>query len=278
MNSAAKNWIRMKVICNAGMGDIVVIVSILTHFKTFKFSLCPNLTLCDIYHRGQGKVFAHDLIEYLCSGSNVTPEYDTELGSKASQFKSYDMLIDLAKEHGLEIQYPSSFLVSKFLRMENFANKVVITTKSRGCTAQKIHQILPQITPYLQTLASNVIIMGVQKCPEGCEYSKPGNEQFSLYQQLKSALPEAVDMTNLALDGFDFNLQDFIRDLRIMISARKVLTLGHGGNTVMGQFNDNCISYVTNRAYRRYEQILYGDKLVHTVKEFMKSFREWKLV
>lgn len=268
----------MKVVCNAGMGDIVVITSILTHFKTFKFSLYPNLTLCDIYHEGQGKVFARDLIEYLCSGSNIIPRYDADLGSKAVQFKSYDMLISLAEECELEIQYPSDFLISKFPRMENFANKVVVTTKSRGCAAQKIHQILSQITPYLRTLASNVIIMGVQECSKGCEYDKSGNEQFSLYQQLKSALPEAVDMTNSALNGFDFNLQDFIRDLRIMISVRKVLTLGHGGNTVMGQFNSNCISYVTNRAYRVYEQILYGDKLVHTIKEFMKNFNEWKLI
>lgn len=262
-----------KVLCNAGMGDIIHTINVLTHFKTYKFNLYPRLSLCDIYCEGRGKVFAYNVAEYFCRGSNIELKCSAD-----SKFVHPGTLIDLAKECGLKIQYPAAFLANKITEMKDFEDKVVITTKARGCGIQQIKKILFQVIPYLQTLTSNVVIMGVHEYPKSYEYSISHLSMISIYQQLKEFLPEALDMTRPTLDNFGSNIQDFIYDLSIMKSAKKILTFGQGGNTVMGQFNTNCISYATHQGGMLWEQVFYDNKLTYTIEKFIKSFNEWKLI
>lgn len=114
-------------------------------------------------------------------------------------------------------------------------NYIVITTKVREFPKVLFDQFKDKITPVLQNLAANniVVLLGEREVQRTREYEAVVNRErvFGIYDYLKDILPETtIDLTVPALGVTTSPFPQFQQDCLIMKEASHVITFGTGGN------------------------------------------------
>lgn len=125
---------------------------------------------------------------------------------------------------------------------------IVLTTKIRHIDRPSLNKIIPDFWRVLNKLSGKykIVIMGEREVEMQHDYLIHGpNQIYGIYNEMKQNLnpDNVIDLSVPALGITNSTLSKIQRDCLIMEQAKFIVTLGIGGNFVMGMAIANLIGY-----------------------------------
>ncbi len=114
----------------------------------------------------------------------------------------------------------------------NIGKYLIVTTKIRHIKKDFLYPNLPELLDVLKSLSQNykIVILGERVVEMRVEYDNDHDNIFGIYDDLISALPNAVDLSVPALGEKVSDLSKIRQDALIIKEAIATITLGVGGN------------------------------------------------
>ncbi len=247
-------------VSNTGIGDLIHARQLLDTFRATGNRV--NVVL-GVWKGGNG--WASGRLEFLIWLSNklfASQGYDVTFSAN----KLGNSPLNLLDNPLMRPQIPD-FRNEFECRKQKKAEYSVILTKVRGLEKTKLSNDLPEINRLILNLASKMplILVGEREIEYNNEYQIHGDRMiYSLYENFKNLLPDAIDLTIPALGITSPTETQFLRDCKIMSSAKRVICFGSGGNVSIAMSVSDVINYYDGQEMGRLFSRFHGleDKFI----------------
>jgi hypothetical protein len=257
-----------------GIGDLINVRSMFDTklFEYEKINIILSLNLLDQYKPD----FKEQNIDFLLNLAKLI--FNNEKYTVTASFWGSHMdIFDIKNKYKLGFSVPS--LRNELCTHEREIEEeyVVLTTKVRAASREHFLSKKQEFIDEIIALSKKykIVLLGERVVEMNKEYQGLGhNSVFSIYEPIYSHIKDvAIDKTIPALGVTIPELETLKRDCSIMRHAKKVITLGSGGNFSIASVVANAVCYFEDSSYDIFRLEYKPETTYYTKKwdEFLKE-------